>query len=257
MITLYGYLPAWGLPDISPHVSETDCHLRLMEIPFEHRKWPNGDLSTLPKGKLPVIEDAGTMIDESCIILDHLKDKYGDNLDSDLDPEQRAMSVVMTRLFDESYYWYLVQIRYRRDEDFKIYDPLWVKFLESASPEERRQAVDSFREDNLLQAFWWAGMGRNSEAEVEHFARIEIDAIATLLGDKPYFHGDRPTSVDAALYANLSHTIYPPFPSPIVAYARSFPNLIRYCKRIQERYYPDLAPEGPDLDQMLKEAQTQ
>lgn len=255
MITLIGYIPAWGLPDISPHVSETDCHLRMLGLDHKIMKLPGGDLSQTPKNKLPVIEDNGRKIDETDLILDYLKQTYGDPLDAGLTAEQRAMTVVMNRLFDESFYWYLVQIRYRRDEDFKLYDPYWVEFLDFAPPQERQKAADAFRNDNLLKQFWWAGMGRNSEAEVEAFAYREIDAIAVLLGDTRYFFGDEPTSVDGGLYANLSHAIYPPFPSPIAQYARSIPSLVAYCQRMQERYYPDLKGAGPDLQQMLKKAQ--
>lgn len=35
MIKMYGYIPAWGLPDVSPFVSKIDCYLRMMRLPYE------------------------------------------------------------------------------------------------------------------------------------------------------------------------------------------------------------------------------
>jgi isoprene-epoxide---glutathione S-transferase len=58
MITMYGFIPAWGLPDVSPFVSKTDLYMRMAKIPFRLVGWPQGDLTKTPVGKLPVIEDA-------------------------------------------------------------------------------------------------------------------------------------------------------------------------------------------------------
>ena len=68
-------------------------------------------------------------------------------------------------------------------------------------------------------------------------ARQQIDAISDYLGDQPYFFGLSPASVDAALYASLSHAMFVPFPSPIGKYANSKPNLLAYVNRIQRSHY--------------------
>lgn len=242
MITMYGFIPAWGLPDVSPYVSKTDCYLRMAGIPYKLVRLPNGDLTKTPKGKLPVIEDRGQVIADTNIILDYLKANYGDPLDAHLTAVEKAVGVAFSRMLDESFYWYLVQMRYRRDEDFKIYDPIWVEFLDFVPPEQREQPVKEFRE-RILHEFYWCGKGRNTEAEVEKFARDEYDAISAYLGNKPYFFGEQPTSVDAALYSFLSHAMFVPFPSPIGKYGNSIPNLVAYLDRIRDRYYPELKPK--------------
>jgi len=239
MITLYGYIPAWGLPDISPYVTKTDCYLRMAGLPYELVTLPGGDLSKTPKGKLPFIEDQGRIVADTSFILEYLKDSYGDTLDADLDPERQAVSLAFTRMMDESFYWYLVQTRYRSDEDFKVYDPLWEQFLSNVPPEDREAAVRDFREE-ILKQFYYSGKGRHSVEEVEHLACREIDALAALLGDKSFLMGDRPASVDAAVYAFLWHGLRVPFESGIKAHGNAKPNLVRYMDRMFERYYPDL-----------------
>ena len=213
MITLIGYIPAWGLPDVSPFVTKIDCYLRMTGLPYELVKLPGGDLTKTPKGKLPVIKDGDKTVADSDFIVQYLKRTYGESLDARLSPRDKAVAVAFGRMLEESFYWYLVQMRYRRDEDFKIYDPVWVEFLDFVPPEARVAPVKEFRE-RILHEFYWSGKGRHTPEEVEQLAREEFDAILTYLGDKPYFMGEQPTSIDATLYAWLIHAMRVPFPSP-------------------------------------------
>jgi glutathione S-transferase len=49
------------------------------------------------------------------------------------------------------------------------------------------------------------GMGKRPREEMIARAIEEIDAIAALLGDKPYALGDRPCTLDATLYGFLAN----------------------------------------------------
>jgi hypothetical protein len=186
MITLIGYLPAWGLPDISPFVTKVDCYLRMVGLEYRLVRLPGGDLTKTPKGKLPVIKDAGKTVADSDFIIRYLKQTYGDTLDAPLSPSDKAVAVAFARMLEESFYWYVVQMRYRRDEDFKIYDPLFAEFLDSVPPEVRSGLVKDFRE-RILNQFYGSGKGRHTPEEVELLACAEFDAISTYLGDKPFF----------------------------------------------------------------------
>lgn len=250
---MYGYLPAWGCSDMSPYVSFTDAYLRMAEIPFKAEILHQGNLKATPKGKLPWIVDSdGTSVSDSQIIQFYLEEKYGDPLDGWLSKEQKAMCRLMNRGMSEAWYWIVVQTRYRRDEDFAVYDPLWVKFLSWLPEEQRRAPVDAFR-DHLLTQFWHAGTARNSEAEVELFAQKMTDAMSDLLGDKPYLFGDRPCSLDANMYAAIAHVAFTPFPSPIGQYCRSKPNLVAFMDRNFKKYYPELQKDRDEAAAYLKE----
>lgn len=241
MIKLYAYLQVWGCSDMSPFVSTTDAYLRMAELPFEVVILPQGDLTKTPKGKLPfIVDDDGTVVSDSLLIQRYLEKKYGDRLDAGLTAEQRGAAAILGRGFAESWYWFAVQTRYRRDEDFAVYDPLWVEFLSWVPVEQRAEPVRLFRE-HLLTQFWHHGAGRNSEAEIDEIACAQLDALADLIGAKKFiFPGDRPTSVDATAYANLVHVMLTPFPSPIIQHANSKPVLRGYVDRIFDRYYPHL-----------------
>lgn len=64
VLSVYGYLPAWGLPDISPYVTKLIFFLKMTGTQYVYKE---EDLTQLdanaPKGKLPyVIDDDGTKV---------------------------------------------------------------------------------------------------------------------------------------------------------------------------------------------------
>ena len=235
MITLYGHVPAWGIPDLSPFVTKIDCYLRMTGTPYQ---LVLGALTTAPKGKLPYIEDGAITVADSSFILDYLRQLDNDRLDRHLTPKERAVALLFWRLMDESFYWSLVQARYRRDEDFKLYDPLWGQFYGDLSDAARTAAIQAAR-DRLLLEFYQSGRGRLSLAEAEQIGRRELDSIVAYLGDQPYLLGAQPTTADAAVHAFLQGLIYVPFENGIKHHALAEPTLMAYMRRISERYYPE------------------
>lgn len=236
MIRMYGHVPAWGIPDLSPYVTKIDCYLRLTKLPYE---LVLGDLGAAPKGKLPYIEDGAVTVADTSFILEYLKKTYGDPLDGWLTPEQRATAFLVWRLMDESFYWMLVQARYRRDEDFKLYDPLWAVFFGALDEKARLAAIADAR-GRLLTEFYQSGRGRHGIAEVEHMACREIDAIVTLLGAKPYLFGERPSTADCAVHAFMQGLVYVPFENGAKAYALAQPRLMAFMDRLSDAVYPEL-----------------
>ena len=58
-----------------------------------------------PTKKIPYIDDGGTIIGDSGLIVDHLKKKYGDALDAKLTADQRALGHLLRRTLEESLYF--------------------------------------------------------------------------------------------------------------------------------------------------------
>jgi glutathione S-transferase len=57
--------------------------------------------------------------------------------------------------------------------------------------------------------------------------------------DKSYFLGESPTFLDATAYALLTRTLWVPYESPLKTHMQTLTNLVAYCYRMQERYYPE------------------
>ena len=82
VIVLHQFAPAFGLPNASPFCMKLETYLRLAGLPY--RLANDGDVFKAPKGKLPYIDDDGTLVADSSFIIDHLKARYGDRLDTAL-----------------------------------------------------------------------------------------------------------------------------------------------------------------------------
>ena len=84
-----------------------------------------------------------------------------------------------------------------------------------------------------------ASVTRNLAHALDALARADLTALSDYLGERPYFMGQDPTSLDAAAYAWLAHILWVPFQGPVKDYAASLPNLVAYCQRMKEQYYPE------------------
>ncbi|WP_009760401.1 glutathione S-transferase C-terminal domain-containing protein [Rhodococcus sp. JVH1] len=236
MITVYGYVPAWGIPDISPYVTKVVNYLKFTGVEFEHK---TQDLATLdedsPHGKLPYIVDSdGTKVGDSNTIIAYLKDKHGDKLDADLSKQELALALAFNRLIEEHLYWSgIIQPRWREDSGWETYIPYIVQGAE-VTP-EMREGLDGFR-GRILTEFDGQGMGRRSAEVVVEFFRADIDALSDFLADKDFFLGDKLHSIDASVYSTLRHIADQPQQWLGSGYVQSKANLVDYMDRIRKQY---------------------
>lgn len=235
MIKVYGYLPAWTVPCISPYVTKVVNYMKMTDQPFE---FVNQDLTKLdqdtPFGKLPKIDDGDTTVCDSTDIINYLKDEYGDKLDEDVPQLVRAQMHAWNRLIDEHLYWVgVIQPRWRETAN-------WEKYLRIiAGSDDVSVGLRAFADDfrfRILTEFMLGGWGRMPADVIYRRARADIDAIATNLADKKFMMGDKPTSIDASVASILRHIIDAPFEFDSKDYASSKPQLQAYLDRMKEQF---------------------
>src|SRR6201985_89746 len=95
MITLYGFGPGFGLPEISPYVTKTEVQLKMAGLDYRKAK---GRPELSPKGQLPFIEDDDELIADSTFIRPHIESRYGVDLDAGLSPIERAQAWSIERM---------------------------------------------------------------------------------------------------------------------------------------------------------------
>ena len=237
MIEVYGYVPAWGLPDISPYVTKLIFYLTLAKIPYTYH---SQDLARIdvdsPYGKLPYIIDTddGTKVGDSNLILEYLQKKYGDPLDGDLSGPELAVCLAFDRMIGEHLYWSgVIEPRWRMDEGFEVYIPHIVMGAEVGP--ELRDALDAFRK-RILAEFDGQGMGRRPTECVLVFYQKDIDALSSFLGKKPYFMGDKVHAIDAMFYSMLRHLVDQPQKWKGTGYIESKANLADYMARMRQEF---------------------
>lgn len=235
MIKVFGYIPAWGQPCISPYVSKACYYLEMRKIPYEFVGMNLVQLKyETPRGKLPLIDDDGARIDDSNNIINHLRAKYPDSIDGDLSAQDHAQAVAWDRLLGEHLYWSgVIQVRWRTAANWERYIP----YIVGGAPvgPELREALEDFRYI-ILSELHGQGMGRRSGAEVHELFKQDIDAVSDFLGNKPFFLGEKPRWIDASAYAHLSHCMYVPFEFAGKEYALGKRNIVDYLRRVREHF---------------------
>jgi len=100
-IRLYGFRPAGGLPDASPFVVKTMILLKMAGLDYVS---DGSGYSRAPKGKLPFIDDDGTLVPDSTFIRFHIEERYGFDFDAGLTPTQKAIGWCAEKLCEEHLY---------------------------------------------------------------------------------------------------------------------------------------------------------
>lgn len=239
MITAYTIGPAWGLPDYSPFVSKLLTWLRMSGV--EHRA-EVGDLRKAPKGKMPFLNDGEITLGDSTLIIEHLLTKgLAKPLPGDaLSPRDAAVATAFKGMLEGELYFVLLYVRWMLDDGFAVYRPVVVQtFVDMGFGALVPAAVLWIR--HVMKSQTKAqGMGRHKRGEVLEFGRQKLDAVAAQLGDRPYFMGDEPASIDATVFAFVDSFLRSPTCPPLQEHVRRHANLVAYCARMRQRYWPEL-----------------
>jgi glutathione S-transferase len=236
-ITIFGYVPAWGLPDISPSVTKLIFYTKIRKIPFEYK---SQNLALLdkdaPHGKLPYIIDDhnGYKVADSNVIITYLEKKFGDSLDADLANTKMATALAFDRLTSEHLYSSRsIESQWLMDAGFETYIPYIVQGAEVGP--ELRKVLDTFRV-RILAGFDGQGMGRRESSVVLDFYKVDIDAVLEFLGDIKYFLGDKIHNLDACAYSMPRHLVDQPQKWDGTGYVEGKPNLMAYLKRVGQEF---------------------
>lgn len=231
MSTLLLHQPkgGWGEPSMSPFCMKLECYLRMAEIPFETRP---PDMRRAPKGKVPYVDLDGTLVGDSQLVIEALIAKYGDRLDHALSPQQRATARIVRRALEEATYFVGLYNRWADPAGFAIVRPVFGNILPKPLglllPFIRRRIVGSLHAQ---------GLGRHTHDDIHAMGAADWSAISELLGDSPYFFGDRATSIDAVLFGFVTAATVFPYDSPLRTHVSSLGNLVAHRDRIRARYF--------------------
>ena len=234
MITLYGFGPGFGLPEISPFVTKTEVQLKMAGLAYRKEKArPTG----LAQGAIALHRGRCRGIADSTFIRAHIEGKYGFDFDAPLNLQQRAQAWAFERMIEHHLYWALVGARWVDPENFAK-GP--AHFFDGA-PEHMREKLREDAQFRVAENYLLSGLGRHAPDEDVDLAVRSLFALSVQLGDKPYLMGDTPCGTDATAFGVLAGILTPFFASPLRERAEQFGNLIAYVDRMMGRYYPEFA----------------
>jgi glutathione S-transferase len=231
VITLYGFGPFFGTPDASPFVIKVMLLLKFAGMPFRQVQ---GNPFRAPHRLLPYIEDGGARIADSTLIRRHIEQKYHFDFDQGLRLEQKAVAWAVERMCEDHLYFAMLDSRWTDSANFKAG---LGRHMFGAIPAPVRPIVKSVLRRMNAKRLHGHGIGRHPRAQIAEFAVRDIDALATLIADKPYLASDRPCGADAFVFGIVTAILTPPLDSPIRTALRQHANLVAYCDRITRQYF--------------------
>jgi len=233
MLELYQFPPHYGIPNLSPFCMKLECFLRMTGI--EYTVVSVTDTRKAPKGKCPYIKDGDLTVGDSELIIDQLEKRYNASIDENLTAQQRALSRAFQGMLDERLYWSLVYSRWRDPVNWPKVEALFFGKL----PWAMRTIIRKVAQKQIKSQLHGHGMGRHSTDEIYAIGQEDIIAVADYLAEKPFFHGDTPTRIDACVLSYIANILTPQLGSPLKDEAENHTNLIAYRDRMMSRYFAD------------------
>ncbi|XP_013418981.1 failed axon connections homolog isoform X4 [Lingula anatina] len=226
-VILYQFGRGPKAPSISPFPLKLETYLRMANIPYENDL--TGKMSS--KGKTPWMEYNGVAVADSQFCIEYLNKERGIDLNAHLTAEQKAIARAFQKMTEENLYWTLVMQRWlygtKKDlqylfQNLRLSVPLFLI----------RRTVNSEVHGH--------GIGRHSKEEVLKIGKDDLKALSDYLSQKPFLMGDEPCEADCAVFGMLAQVVWQMPNSPHEIWIKKeFPNLIEYCYRMKERFWPD------------------
>src|ERR1700742_4125341 len=219
MLTLYSYPPLFGVADNNGYGLKVYAFLKLTGVPFTHEHI--FDASKAPRGQLPYIVDGSDTVGDSGTILNYLTDKYRLGIDAALTPAQRTQDLLVTRMLDDLY-WVMSYSRWK-DERY------WPKFrdaLKREHPQLSDEGLMKAKEFNA-QRYYYAGIGRYDPDAAMARGLADLAAIAELIPARGFVHGEKPSSIDAAIYGFIANIYFYDIDTPLKQFVAAHENIVR------------------------------
>lgn len=239
-IRIVGMPSIWGLPSPSPFCLKLETWLRMEKIPYTC-----APLTSMPRsktGKVPYLLLAnGDTLADSNIIIETLAHARGIDITYGACPENQARAHAIQRMLEESLYFAGAWERWLHPASW----PVTRKGYFGALPAGLRELFAGLVRRKMHTQLHGQGIARHNPAHIIALATRDVAALATLLGQRPFFLGEQPGVVDASAYGVLANALAYPGSSAIKAAVEQHVNLVEFCERMKNRYWNMTAPSTP------------
>ena len=232
-VKLFQFHPALGLPNASPFCVKLETWLRIANVPYENVYTP--DPRKAPMGKLPMIEVDGKTVADSTCAIEHLEKVRGKNLNKQMNTVERGRALALIRMLEEHSYWALIYFRWLDDEGFAQTRETFFGRMNSLS----KGIVSSLVRRKTRRDALGQGLARHSRDQILHRFNEDMNALASNLGERPYFGGYQPANIDAAAYALLCNVLHSTTRCPLSDVAEQHANLVAYTDRMRDSFFPE------------------
>jgi len=213
-----------------PFCLKLEVWLKMAGLPFTVARAT--DPRKAPGGKIPYARLGDELVGDSARIIERLRRAHGVTLDDGLSDEQRGRALAITRLVEDHFYFILVYARW-------LDDAVWPRLRQGffgRLPAPLRWFIPEMARRNVAEQLRQQGTARRAPEEIYAAAEDDLSALAGLLGDQPWFLGDQPRSVDAAVYGQIGTALFHPLETRLKPMIEQHDNLVAYAGRMREAY---------------------
>jgi glutathione S-transferase len=224
MLTLYSYPTLFGVDDNNGYGLKVYAFLRLAGVPFTHEHL--FDASKAPRSQLPYIVDGSDTVGDSQTIIDYVTKKYAVTLDAQLTPEQRRTNLLVIRMLDDLY-WVMSYSRWKDERYWKAFRDALLR----EHPNLTTEGLMKAKEFNA-QRYYYQGIGRFDPDAAMARGLADLGAIAELIPERGFVHGEKPSSIDAAIYGFIANIYFYDIDTPLKRFVVAHDNIVRHCRDI-------------------------
>jgi len=224
MLTLYSYPTLFGVADNNGYGLKVFAFLKLAGVPFSHAHI--FDASQAPRGQLPYIVDGGVTVGDSETILGYLTKRYALTIDAALTQAQRATNLLVTRMLDDLY-WVMSYSRWKDER----YWPAFRDALLREHPNLTEDGLIKAKEFNA-QRYYYQGISRYDPDAAMARGLADLAALAELIPQHGYLHGEKATSIDAGIYGFIANIYFYDIDTPLKQFVTAHDNIARHCRAI-------------------------
>ncbi|KAF9053880.1 hypothetical protein BDZ89DRAFT_1004986 [Hymenopellis radicata] len=271
LAVLHVWPGAWGLPSLDP-ICLTAILYAQLTIPGKFSLMESTSPTASPTGTLPYMVHDQTAVAPLSSLFKYMAG-IGINLNSSLSSAEKAQStawcthaeaglgdLVTHMLFAQDANWremvyptliqmYRVPQRYyaprRHRASYKARleaAELWVSPGEEVAEIQTDISLSSFKQTKKKEENHKARFARVFEREkILEKARAVLDIYARLLGQSSFFFGNKPTTLDVVVAANILLMVRPPFPDDLLPglVKTSYPLLVSHADRVHSAAFPE------------------
>ena len=231
MLTLLTFPGSDHLPTHSPFGMKAMCLLQMSGVSWKPEYIT--DLTAMPLGRVPVLRADDRLIPDSHNIQAYLED-HGAKLNDGLSATERAISHALVRMIEDGMRLGLVHDRWLHPD---VWPVMRDQFFAQV-PEQARETVGEEVRGHVRAGLMSQGIAQFDEADRLRRMEKDVDALATLLDDKPFLFADHPTAVDAIAGPVLDMICDLPAPTGLRKLVQDREKLVAYVAAVRAAIYP-------------------
>lgn len=224
-VSLYQHPPWNAIPSPLPACIKVETYCRMLKIPYENVYKPGTDQ------KLPYIEYQGETKKHD--LIGFLNSKFEADPDANLNEMDKACSRAFQTMVEENTFWSLM---YYRWVDNFAETKKYFKGLDVVRKNVRPK-LDQGKCVKCLEAH---EIGKHNKEEIYAIGEKDLRALSAFLGDKEFFMGSDPTTIDCTMFGLLSCLLHTAENSPLAKVVNEdLKNLVDFCDRMKLNFWLD------------------